>query len=250
MLSGVRNMRIGVLAGLLVVALALPALAAPAAGDGELRRLVLENALAKQIAELNLTPAQKQELKEALAQVRAAREGLEAQLVPLLERRRDALLSGDKEAAQAAEKELRELVKGVHRTARESLAEFTKGLTERQAVALRRLLAPGLWLEGRGPMPAPVIRHRFMGPGGPMGDRLPQMMERFMDRMERMAPMRPDGERRSLRERFDRREARPGTAQGMREHYFSGRGPGLHPHAGMLGERLDLIIELLDRSAN
>lgn len=237
----VRPFYILILVGLLVAVLAIPSLAAPAAGDSELRRLVRENALAKQIADLNFTPEQRTALKEVLLGAKAAGASFQEALIPLLEQRRDALLRGDRERVAALEEEIRGLARERYAEIRGLMESFTRGLTERQTVVLRNLLHPGgAWL----------MAGRYDGAGARFGER---RVERFAERRDMV--------REKISERFDK----PGFPphEGERPHrVMPGRGqqfrpaPHNRPHGagmflpplGLAGERIDLILELLDRA--
>lgn len=240
MKAAVRPFYISILVGLLVAALAVPSFAAPAAGDSELRRLVRENAVAKQIADLNLTAEQRTALKEVLLGVKAAGASFQEALIPLLEQRRDALLGGDRERVAALEKEIRQLARERYEDVRGLMEPFISGLTERQTVALRNLLHPGgAWLKaGRHFGPGARFGERWMGrPDG----RREMVREKIIERFARPEPPRREGER--------PHRVMPGRGQQLRPAPFSRpHGPGMLVPLGFAGERLDLIVELLDRA--
>ena|GEM_PF-5170583 len=113
------------------------------AGQAGLRRLLLENRIAQVLNDLNLTEAQKSELKSILEQVKAGREEREAEAVKLLTERRDALLAGNDAAVREADRKIAALAQGAVRQAQELFKPFVEGLTERQRNLLSQLV-PGL----------------------------------------------------------------------------------------------------------
>lgn len=136
----------------------------------DLRRLVVENQVAGLIAQLNLTAGQKAELKALIDRYRETANGRRAELARLLEQRRDALLSGDREAVEELDRKLRELVTQNPWAKDEEAKKFVAGLTERQKEILERIL-PGISrteirssrprLERPMPGPLPGLRDRF-----------------------------------------------------------------------------------------
>lgn len=111
-----------------------------AAEPETVRRLALENRVAEVIANLNLTPAQKEQLKEVAESYRAAQEAVRAELAQLLAERRDALLANDREALAEIERSLEQLAKRDPLAEDESVREFVDGLTERQKQVLAQIL--------------------------------------------------------------------------------------------------------------
>jgi len=106
----------------------------------ELRRLMMENYAAQVIADLNLTPQQKLELKEIIDRYRGVAEERRSELVRLLAERRDALLAGNQEKLSEVEEALRQLAQQDPWEGDEKAQAFFSGLTERQKQVLGRVL--------------------------------------------------------------------------------------------------------------
>lgn len=126
---------VGIVAGSLVPGMA--------AEPESLERLALENRVAEVIANLKLTPDQKEQLKEVAQSYRKAQSEARAEWAKLLAERRDALLANDREALDTINKAIEELRKQDLLASDEKAAEFVAGLTERQRQVLARIL-PGM----------------------------------------------------------------------------------------------------------
>jgi len=131
-------------AGAVAVGVLAPVLAQGSGNDAyDLRRLLLENRVAEVIANLGLTDAQKEQLKQVATNYRSAQSAARSELADLLAQRRDALLSGDREALNAVNEALRALATSNPLASDETAAEFVAGLTERQKLVLSQIF-PGL----------------------------------------------------------------------------------------------------------
>lgn len=194
----------------------------PASGGRQLARLIMENHIAGRLMELNLTPAQREELRVALLEVRAVREDAIEQAIPLLAKRRDALLAGDRESVRAADHELGALRVESGKRAKKALSNFYAELTERQQGILRDLLAS-----------RPMTRFMERVPG--------------QDNLHRRPPQLRRGEREDgPAPRHEMKVRRPFATQKIQ------RSERMHrmevPMMGMNLHRIDLLIELLERS--
>lgn len=182
-----------VVSGILVGSV-IPGLAADPDGVENIRRLALENRVAEVIADLGLTQGQKDQLKQVAETYRSTRAAMLEELADLLAERRDALLAGDREALDNANKALRDLTGRDALMANEQVAEFVAGLTERQRQRLTQIL-PGIGRQvvrqqvrawsgpGPGPGPgaaAPVNVMLYMMPGAE-----PEVVDVLIDLLDR-----------------------------------------------------------------
>lgn len=137
-LVALKRWLVGLFGLLMVVGAASPGFAASTGHD--VGTLWLENRVAEQIVRLNLTPGQIDQLKNSLEQLKEHRRENQERIAQVLEKRRDALLSGDDEAVKEADTNLKQVMKDAGQVQRDSLANFVDGLTERQKQVLTRLL--------------------------------------------------------------------------------------------------------------